>query len=786
MRFPFLRALLLAACVAASSAPAHALAQDPYVGLRTGGWKLLGPFANPEGNSPAGGSPLDRDLDDMDPGRRWDALDEVFEHRDGKERGWRDAPSEPWPADAPARGPLDSGRINLQTACAGMGGTDNAAAFLYLAVESPDARQVLVHFGSDDGVRLWLNSELLIDRAVGRGVNPRDETAVLRLEPGVNHLLAKVANGGGAMGFEMVQPRPVSQLAIDAAIDRGVELLLSRQHIDGSWQNYAGNYPHGQTALSVYTLLKCGVATEHPAILKALAYLRGAPTEKTYSVGCLLMALEAAGRPQDFPWIEELVGDLLSWQDGAGGWAYPTGTPDMSVTQYAVLGLRAAAVAGVEIPEKVWEKALRFTLACQQQPVDTPDGPEAAFQYHADRPWTASMTTAGLSNLAIIREQIGQTLPPRERKELNRAAEMGITWMGRRFQTTNVGANAWHRYYLYGLERAGALLPTRNFGAHDWYQEGAAALVDSQKDDGSWQESHHDGSQWISMRDTDTCFALLFLKRATGIAVTQGDGGGRGKWLFKSDPKIEPVELHVINRATAVLSVRSIADPDAGSAVLARFLARRAGDDAWTLVKETRDKPFATQHAFPLPGHWEARAEVELADGAVLESTVVAFEVQIGITPEQLTYATDRHRDLLPGRNPEITASSTAQGRTPAQLFDGRAWTGWACAKDDASPELEVELRGRTRVDRFLFTHLENRNGQGAYPRPARLELWVDKAKEPILVDVHPDPRVKTVVEFPRTERVRRFRVRIVALYDGTLGAANVGFAAIEAIGERR
>jgi len=279
---------------------------------------------------------------------------------------------------------------------------------------------------------------------------------------------------------------------------------------------------------------------------------------------------------------------------------------------------------------------------------------------------------------------------------------------------------------------------------------------------------------------------LLFLKRATGIAVTQGDSGSGGKWLFKSDPKIEPVELHVVNRATAVLSVRSIADPDAGSAVTARFRVRRTGDEAWTLVAETRDKPFATQHAFPLPGRWEARAEVELADGSVLVSTVVAFEVQIGITPTQLTYATDRHRDLLPGRNPEVTASSTAQGRSTAQLFDSRAWTGWACAKDDAAPELEVELRGRTRVDRFLFTHLENRNGQGAYPRPARLELWLEKAKEPILVDVDPDPRVKTVVEFPRTERVRRFRVRIVALHDGTLGAANVGFAAIEAIGERR
>ena len=62
-------------------------------------------------------------------------------------------------------------------------------------------------------------------------------------------------------------------------------------------------------------------------------------------------------------------------------------------------------------------------------------------------------------------------------------------------------------YHLYALERAGDLTGD-SLAGHDWYREGAAYLLGTQRDDGSWD----DGS------DTPvpgTCFALLFLGRAT-------------------------------------------------------------------------------------------------------------------------------------------------------------------------------------------------------------------------------------------------------------------------------
>ncbi|MBV8881254.1 MAG: hypothetical protein JO332_14910, partial [Planctomycetaceae bacterium] len=65
-------------------------------------------------------------------------------------------------------------------------------------------------------------------------------------------------------------------------------------------------------------------------------------------------------------------------------------------------------------------------------------------------------------------------------------------------------------YYLYALERAGMLLDVPTIAKHDWYAEGAAAILDAQKADGSWF-----GGANRCKPTWDTCFAILFLKKAT-------------------------------------------------------------------------------------------------------------------------------------------------------------------------------------------------------------------------------------------------------------------------------
>jgi hypothetical protein len=91
----------------------------------------------------------------------------------------------------------------------------------------------------------------------------------------------------------------------------------------------------------------------------------------------------------------------------------------------------------------------------------------------------------------------------------------GIAWLNQNFTvSTNPGKYPeWHHYYLYALERVGMLYNTWMIGSHDWYREGANLLLDAQRADGSWQgaSAFRDGGgpTW------DTCFAILFLKRAT-------------------------------------------------------------------------------------------------------------------------------------------------------------------------------------------------------------------------------------------------------------------------------
>jgi hypothetical protein len=83
-------------------------------------------------------------------------------------------------------------------------------------------------------------------------------------------------------------------------------------------------------------------------------------------------------------------------------------------------------------------------------------------------------------------------------------------------------------YYLYALERAGVLAATETFGLHNWYVEGAEAILSSQRADGSWLAPlpHGDRSEMTNVA-WDTCFAILFLKRATrplDVASTDARG----------------------------------------------------------------------------------------------------------------------------------------------------------------------------------------------------------------------------------------------------------------------
>ena len=73
------------------------------------------------------------------------------------------------------------------------------------------------------------------------------------------------------------------------------------------------------------------------------------------------------------------------------------------------------------------------------------------------------------------------------------------------------GGRGWHYYYLFGLERAGVLTDKKFIGDHDWYREGASYLLEKQLPEGFWETQANEYGTAVS----NTCFALLFLKRST-------------------------------------------------------------------------------------------------------------------------------------------------------------------------------------------------------------------------------------------------------------------------------
>ncbi len=91
----------------------------------------------------------------------------------------------------------------------------------------------------------------------------------------------------------------------------------------------------------------------------------------------------------------------------------------------------------------------------------------------------------------------------------------GMNWLSQHYQIA-----PWNTYYMYALERAGIYAGTEKVGEHLWYKDGANAYLKTQGPDGSWGKD----TDWFNTT-WDTCFAILFLRRAARPLVAPESGG---------------------------------------------------------------------------------------------------------------------------------------------------------------------------------------------------------------------------------------------------------------------
>ncbi|MHC4662759.1 MAG: hypothetical protein ACYS8W_13845 [Planctomycetota bacterium] len=138
---------------------------------------------------------------------------------------------------------------------------------------------------------------------------------------------------------------------------------------------------------------------------------------------------------------------------------------------------------------------------------------------------TGSMTTSGVAALVICKAALEPLRVWKGmRKDTNQAIRDGAAWLAHNFSdSSNPNSTQHYYYYLYGLERAGVLSCCEMFGEHDWYGKGANAILARQNADGSWPNNDR-----FSGATANTCFCILFLKRATTPLV--GNPNERVVW----------------------------------------------------------------------------------------------------------------------------------------------------------------------------------------------------------------------------------------------------------------
>ena len=243
--------------------------------------------------------------------------------------------------------------------------------------------------------------------------------------------------------------------------------IRAEQNKDGSW-SYPG-HASGATALHLQALLVNGATKEDPAVAAGLNYLvDNFPSDVVYDIGLYACALNAADPKRYRKEIETATKWLIEHQAKDGTWNYQgTGSGDHSVTQFALLGLKAGQDSGVVVPKDVFARSANHFKAVQ--------GTEGGWSYIGRGNPSPSMSAAGLASLAICGVEADLSLEilkgPTQigRYQSDPAISRGLNYMGSILKDRSALMDS---YTAYAIERVGILHDRRILGKVDWYRAG--------------------------------------------------------------------------------------------------------------------------------------------------------------------------------------------------------------------------------------------------------------------------------------------------------------------------
>jgi hypothetical protein len=116
-----------------------------------------------------------------------------------------------------------------------------------------DARKVVLATGSDDGIKVWLNRKVVLDRKTHREAVPGEDTELVELAPGWNELLVKVDNKFGTWAFYLELRDPATGKRPEGLVVRATPPGDEERKFVRSWQAI-GPFPNrgGMGRLAVY------------------------------------------------------------------------------------------------------------------------------------------------------------------------------------------------------------------------------------------------------------------------------------------------------------------------------------------------------------------------------------------------------------------------------------------------------------------------------------------------------------------------------------------------------
>jgi hypothetical protein len=351
------------------------------------------------------------------------------------------------------------------------------------------------------------------------------------------------------------------QEEINRAVDQGIDKIKSEA---AKWSQ-----DEGALAVCTWTLLEAGVSPKDKELQVHLAEVRkrAFAFKNTYGLSVAIFVLDKLGDPADRPLIQALASQLCAgFYAPLAAWGYDNpslteeerkkvaermraaadnppikdakpvldadgkqlfnallrrganvGGYNNSSTQFAIMALWVARRHGVPVDSFLRKVDERFRKHSHPKggwgyglTVGEPD-------QHQDP--SAAMTCAGLLAMALgngVKKEPAKDLlkDPFVKKTLDKLSEYIDDADKKKkdfFARPPDYAATKNFYFLWSLERVGVIYEFKDgkLGERDWYKWGADLLMNTYPDPGKWEGGY---------QTADTCFAVLFLKKANVAA----------------------------------------------------------------------------------------------------------------------------------------------------------------------------------------------------------------------------------------------------------------------------